>query len=69
MQKALDLVEDSGTRVRPHPASYASLGSYGLSCLKEHRYWFGFIVVDGEAVITNVLYDAADIPNRLNRPD
>ncbi len=53
---------------RTYPSVYTELASAGQRWVKVHRYWFGYLVVEGEAVIVNVIDESADIPRRANRP-
>jgi len=45
------------------------MARWGYRWIKVHRYWFGYTVSQGYPVLTNVIYDAADLPGRVKDPD
>lgn len=47
------------------PSVYRELSEAGRYWIKIHRYWFAYEMSAGEAIITYVFYDQADIPGRL----
>jgi len=67
VEEALRRADGPTGRMRRFPATYRELAAEGALWFKAHRYWFGCVHVAGEAVITNVLYDRSNIPDRINR--
>lgn len=64
--EALNQVDDPATCGRSHPANYGRAVSRGVSWLKIHIYWFGYgQAADGAMTISNVIWQGADIPNRI----
>ena len=45
------------------------MARWGFRWIKVHRYWFGYAVTPDCPVLTNVLYDAADLPDRVEIAD
>lgn len=67
--KALGQVDDPATRWQTAPPPYPQLAEDDFRWIKVHRYWIAYTVgEDGEGAIHNVLYDQADVPNRMTRP-
>jgi plasmid stabilization system protein ParE len=53
---------------RDYPAIYDKLIWPDVKWIKRHRYWFSY-TTQGEPVIFNILWDAADIAGRAMSPD
>jgi len=67
--EALDRIEADPTTGRPHPRPYPGMARWGYRWIKVHRYWFGYAVTADYPVLTNVIYDAADLPGRVAEAD
>jgi plasmid stabilization system protein ParE len=73
--EALDQIEADPTVGRSHPGPYPAVARWSYRWIKVHRYWFGYAVASDGPVLTNVIYDAADLPGRVEeeaptvRPD
>jgi plasmid stabilization system protein ParE len=68
--EALDRIEADPLAGLPHPRPYPGMARWGYRWIKAGRYWFGHAVAaDGVPVLTNVLYDAADLPERVEEAD
>ena len=63
--EALATIDANPMAGRPFPGAYRSLARWGFLWIKIHRYWFGYTVSNGDAVVTNILYETSDIPRRL----
>lgn len=67
--EALDRIEADPAAGRPHPGPYPGVARWGYRWIKVHRYWFGYAVAPDGPVLTNVIYDAADVPGRVEEMD
>ena len=47
-----------------HPRPYPALSTLAFRWIKVRRYWVSWAVVSGEAIITNILYESADMERR-----
>ena len=65
VRDALALIEADPNRGSSHPRPYPMVASWGYRWVKMHRYWFGYSTADDDLVVTNVLYDAVDLPGRV----
>lgn len=66
IEAALTKVDAPATRWRAAPAPYPELANEGFRWIKEHRYWFAYTFGDDRVgTIHHVLFEAADIPNRV----
>jgi len=63
--EALDRIEADPAAGRPHPGPYPGVARWGYRWIKVRRYWFGYAVTSGGPVLTNVIYEAADLPGRV----
>lgn len=69
VDEALDRIEADPPAGLPHPRPYPGMVRWGYRWIKVGRYWFGYAsTVDGP-VLTNVLYDAANLPGRIATMD
>ena len=67
--EALDRIEADPAAGRLHPGPYPGVARWGYRWIKVHRYWFGYAVIPGGPVLTNVIYGAADLPGRVAAMD
>lgn len=63
--EALDRIEADPAAGRLHPGPSPGVARWGYRWIKVHRYWFGYAVAPDGPVLTNVIYDAADLPGRV----
>jgi plasmid stabilization system protein ParE len=63
--QALTTIDAAPTAGGPFPGSYRDVARWGFRWIWVHRYWFGYIVQDGDAVVTNIFYETANIPKRV----
>jgi hypothetical protein len=52
-----------------HPTPYPEVAEWNFKWIKAHRYWIGYSLARGYPIITNVVYDAADLPRRIAMED
>lgn len=64
VREAMRLLDSGPPPGRPYPGNWPEMRRAGLGWFKVHRYWFGHVAVDGRVVLTNILYDTADMPRR-----
>lgn len=69
VSKALDRIEADPAAGRSHPGSYPGMAHWGYRWVKVRRYWFGYTVAPDGPVLTNVIYEAADFPGRVEEMD
>ena len=69
VREALNAIEADPQAGRPYPASYRALAQRGFSWVKVGRYWFAYTTRKGYPVVTNVFYEAANIPGRIAGED
>ena len=69
MRDALAAFEADPGGGKPYPAGYRAAARWGYWWVKVHRYWFAYAVPDGEPILTNVLFESADIPGRIGSED
>lgn len=69
VSEALDRIETDPAAGRPHPGPYPGMARWGFRWIKMRRYWFGYTMVPDGPVLTNVIYDAADLPGRVEAMD
>ena len=69
LSEALDRIEADPTAGRPHPGPYPGVTRWGYRWIKVRRYWFGYAVAPDGPVLTNVIYDTADLPDRVEEMD
>ena len=69
LRDALARIEADPASGKPHPASHRDAARWGYRWIKVHRYWFGHSSHRGQPVITNVLFETADIPGRIAAED
>lgn len=67
--EALDRIEANPLAGLPHPRPYPGMARWGFRWTKVGRYWFGYAVTAEGPVLTNVLYDTADLPGRVVEMD
>lgn len=67
--EALDRIEADPTAGQSHPGPYPGVARWGYRWIKMHRYWFGYAAAPDGPVLTNVIYDAADLPGRVEEMD
>ncbi len=67
--EALDRIEADPTAGRSHPGPNPGVARWGYRWIRMHRYWFGYAAAPGGPVLTNVIYDAADLPGRVEEMD
>lgn len=67
--EALDRIEAAPMTGLPHPGPYPGMARWGYRWIKVHRYWFGYAATADGPVLTNVIYDAADLPGRVAAMD
>ena len=67
--EALDRIEAEPQAGLPHPRPYPGMARWGYRWIKVGRYWFGYAVAADGPVLTNVLYEAADLPGRVAEAD
>lgn len=65
VSEALDQIETAPAAGRPHPEPYPGVARWGYRWIRVRRYWFGYAVAPDGPVLTNVIYDAADLPGRM----
>ncbi|MFC7332726.1 type II toxin-antitoxin system RelE/ParE family toxin [Rhodocista pekingensis] len=65
VREAMAAMEAGPPAGRPHPGAWTRLSGRGLRWFRVHRYWFAYSTASGRPVVTNVLYDRADIPRRI----
>ena len=53
----------------PFPTPYPDMASWEFRWIKVHRYWFAWSTAKGYPVLTNILYDESDMPNRVIRDE
>jgi plasmid stabilization system protein ParE len=63
IRDAVSIIQQNPTSGRTHPNPYPEVAAYGYLWIKIHIYWISWKVSDGMPIITNVLWDQADIPN------
>jgi plasmid stabilization system protein ParE len=63
IRDAVSSIQQNPTSGRTHPNPYPEVEAYGYLWIKVHIYWISWRIIDGIPVITNVLWDRADIPN------
>lgn len=63
--QALTKIEANPAGGRSFPGPYRGVARWQYRWIKVHRYWFGYVVEDGEAVVTNVFFETADIQGRI----
>ena len=51
------------------PAAYRDAARWGYRWIKVHRYWFAYSDHRGQLVVTNILFETADIPGRIAAKD
>lgn len=66
---ALARIEADLTSGKPFPATCHDAARWGYRWMKVHRYWFAYSSHRGQPVITNVLFETADIPGRIAAED
>ncbi len=62
VREALDRIEADPAVGRPHPGPYPGVARWGYRWIRVRRYWFGYAMAPDGPVLTNVIYDAADLP-------
>lgn len=67
--EALDRIEADQMAGQSYPRPYLGMARWGYRWIKVHRYWFGYAVTANYPVLTNVIYDAADLPGRVEEAD
>lgn len=67
--EALDRIEQEPAAGRRHPGPYPGVARWGYRWIKVRRYWFGYAVTPDGPVLTNVIYDAANLPSRIEDMD
>jgi len=65
VSEALDRIEANPATGRLHPGPYPAVARWGYRWIKVRRYWFGYAVTSDGPVLTNVIYEAADLPGRV----
>ena len=66
--EAVALIEANPTGGATYPRPYPSIAAFGFRWIKVHRYWFGWSLIRGYPVLTNVFFDTAFIEGRI-QPD
>ncbi len=67
--EALDRIEADPIAGQSHPGPYPGVARWGYRWIRIHRYWFGYAVAPDGPVLTNVIYDVADLPGRVEEMD
>lgn len=65
VRDALGRIEAAPEHGLSHPRPYPAVAAWGYRWVKLHRYWFGYAADGEDLVVTNVLYDASDLPGRV----
>lgn len=63
--EALAAIDANPAAGRSFPGSYRGVGRWGFRWIRVHRYWFGYTIRDGDAVVTNILFETSNIPRRV----
>jgi plasmid stabilization system protein ParE len=63
VEKAIARIQNDPSEGLNAPRPYPSLAQYGFRWIKVGSYWFAYTYTG--AAITAIIYDKADIPNRL----
>lgn len=69
LHAALARIKADPTGGKPFPAGVRDAARWDYRWIKVHRYWFGHSSHRGVPVVTNILYEAADIPGRIAAED
>jgi hypothetical protein len=65
VELALQNADRIAARGSQFPRPYRQLAKSGVFWIKAHRYWFAYEMDVGEAVITQMFFDQANIPARV----
>jgi hypothetical protein len=69
LRPALRLIEQHPSSGTTHPRPYPDIAKRGFRWIKVHRYRFGDRVIDRRLVLTNLRFDAADLPSKVRDID
>jgi plasmid stabilization system protein ParE len=73
LSRALDVararIEGDTGGGRLYPTPYPNVARWRFRWIKVHRYWFAYAVGEDRLIITNVLHDTANIPQRVEAED
>ncbi len=67
VERAAKMIEAASELSLPAPRPYPELADLGARWLHVGRYWFSFVPEAGGFVVTNVIFDTANIPVRIDR--
>jgi len=69
LRDALASIEINPADGTDFPATYRDAARWGYRWVKVHRYWFAYSDHRGQWVVTNILFETADIPGRIAAED
>lgn len=69
LREALARIEANPADAAAFPAKYRDAARWGYRWIKVHRYWFAYSDHRGQWVVTNILFETANIPGRIAAED